>query len=182
MKKNKFFTPIAGIILTFAIVLSFLVVFKGTDFILIKYYYFSGYSKQKSYDNQGAIKDYSKVLKLDDKFVTAYISRGSAYLDLKKYNDAISDYNKAIELNPIDPQAYAYRGRTYYEINQYEDALHDYDKAITFDSNFAYAYYNRGLIKYTIYMDFINGCADFKIASNLGSDDAIDIINSGKCE
>lgn len=173
---------IVGSILTLMVIIGGLKLFNGTDLILTKYYYWIGYSKHKSNDKKGAIEDYSKVLELDSKFVTAYISRGSAFLDLKKYNEAITDYNKAIELAPHDAQIYAYRGRAYYEVEQFKEAMEDYDKALTLDDENAYALYNRGLLKYAVYYDFDGGCEDFKMASDLGHDQATDVIYNGDCE
>ncbi|WP_235318134.1 tetratricopeptide repeat protein [Porphyromonas gulae] len=53
-----------------------------------------------------AIKDYSKAIELDGKFVDAYYNRGNAYYKKGSYDEAIKDYSKAIELD--DKFALAY--------------------------------------------------------------------------
>ena len=182
MINKKFLKPLLGTLLTFAIIIGGITLFKGSNHVFAKYYYWNGYSKQNAQDWEGAIEDYSKVLEYDNGFVTAYISRGSAYVDLKQYVKAISDYNIAIELTPNDAQIYAYRGRAFYETEKYGKAMSDYDRSLTLDNKFAYAYYNRGLLKYAIHMDFVSGCDDFFIASELGHDQATDVILNGDCD
>lgn len=54
--------------------------------------------KLKKY--QKSIKDCTKALELDDKYVKAYLRRASSNELLEKYQDALSDYEKAIELDP----------------------------------------------------------------------------------
>jgi tetratricopeptide (TPR) repeat protein len=182
MNKQKKLKPLIGTLLTFIVIIGGLSVFKGTDYVFAKYHYLNGYSNQKSLNIRGAIEDYSKVIKYDNSFVTAYISRGSAYLDLKEYDRSIKDYNKAIELTPEDAQIYAYRGRAYYEIEEFDNALRDYDKALTLDNKFAYAYYNRGLLFYSVKFDFKKGCDDLNIALKLGYNQAEELLRNGHCK
>lgn len=182
METNKYFKPLLWSILSFLVVVIVISAFKGPYFILIKYHYYSGYSKQKSKDYEGAINAYSKVLDYDKSYTTAYVSRGSAYLDLKKYGEAIADYSKAINQTPTNAQAYAYRGRAYYELKDSINSLNDYDKAISIDSKFAYAYYQRGLLKYSILKNYEGGCADLNISLQLGMTEAKELIDSGGCK
>ena len=56
-----------------------------------------------------AIKDYSKAIELDGKFIPAYYNRGNAYCEKGSYEEAIKDYSKAIELD--DKFVHAYYGR-----------------------------------------------------------------------
>jgi tetratricopeptide (TPR) repeat protein len=46
-------------------------------------------------------------------YFAAYTKRGSAYLALKRYDQAIADYTRAISLNPKDPMAYDRRAAVY---------------------------------------------------------------------
>ena len=113
---------------------------------------------------------------------STYISRGSAYLDLKKFKDAIDDYSKAIILNPTDARPYAYRGRAYYELADTLKSLKDYNKAISLDSKFGFAFMNRGLLKYTFMNDEEGGCADLKTALVLGMHEAKELLENGHCK
>jgi len=180
--KNKYFKPILWSIISFSIIVIIISVFKGPYFILTKYHYYSGYSKQKSQDYEGAIVAYTKVLNYDSLFTTAYISRGSAYVDLKKYREAIADYSKAIQQTPRNAQAYAYRGRAYYELKDSINSLNDYNKSISIDNKFAYAYYQRGLLNYAMLQKFEEGCLDLKTALKLGMTDAKELLDNAGCE
>ena len=182
MKKKTNFRLLLIPIITLSVIAFVLLIFKGHNFILVKYYSKIGHFKQKSKDIYGAIAAYHKVLALDTTFVVAYISQGSAYLDLRKYKEAITDYTKAATLTPNDAQIYAYRGRAYFEMGDSIKAMNDYDKSIALDNKFAYAYYNRGLIKYTKFKDFESACADFEKAADLGDEQAKDILAKGTCK
>lgn len=181
MKISKHFKPLFWSLGSFLVIVLIILAFKGPYFILIKYHYYNGYSKQKSNDYEGAITAYTKVLDYDKSYTTAYISRGSAYLDLRKYNEAIADYSEAIKQNPTNAKAYAYRGRAYYEIKDSINSLNDYDKSISLDGKFAYAYYQRGLLKYSVLKQFEDGCSDLKISLQLGMTEAKELIDNGGC-
>ena len=54
----------------------------------------------------GAIKDFSKAIKINPKFETAYINRGLAKHEWNYLDGAIDDFNKAIEINPYSFDSY----------------------------------------------------------------------------
>ena len=95
-----------------------------------------------------AIKDYSKAIELDGKFIPAYYNRGIAYCEKGSYEEAIKDYSKAIELDGKFAHAYYGRGNVYYKKGANEEAIKDYSKAIELDGKFAHAYYGRGNVYY----------------------------------
>ncbi|WP_026729756.1 tetratricopeptide repeat protein [Flavobacterium denitrificans] len=103
-------------------------------------------------------------------------------MDLKKYKQAILDYTTAIQINPTNPEPYAYRGRGYYEINEINKSILDFNNAIKLDEKFGYAYLNRALVRYTKLKDYAGGCADLKIASDLGESEADDYFKEGICD
>ncbi|MBA3665459.1 MAG: tetratricopeptide repeat protein [Bacteroidetes bacterium] len=179
--KNKFRPVVWGLSICIAIII-IVTVLIGKRFVLVKYNYLIGSSKQKNKDYDGAIIAFSKVLEYDSTFTVAYISRGSSYLDIKKYDDAIVNYNKAIQIESTNAQAYAFRGRAYYELKDSINALKDYDRAISLDNNLAYAYYHRGLLKYTLLKSYDEGCADLHKALQLGMTEAQNLIDNGECK
>lgn len=154
----------------------------GANFPLVKFHYWVGYLEQRNGDLNDAIKSYDEVSRLDKNYPTAYISRGSAYLDLRQYGKAIENYSKAIKLSPLNEEPYAYRARAYYEIDSLEKSKADFDKAILLDENFAYAYLNRAILRYTKLDDFKGGCEDFEMAAKLGSEDAEEYLKDGACK
>lgn len=52
------------------------------------------------YDNDNALKELDNAIKLDEKFIEAYMLKADIYADLKKYELAISNYKIAIDLDP----------------------------------------------------------------------------------
>jgi tetratricopeptide (TPR) repeat protein len=154
----------------------------GTNFPLVKLHYWKGFIEQRNGNLDSAIKSYDKANELDKDYSTAYISRGSAYFDLEKYEKAIANYTIAIKLSPENEEPYAYRGRAYYEIDSVKNSKEDYDKAINLNKNFGYPYYNRGLLKLTKLNDKIGACKDLHIALELGDESAKFLLKEEVCE
>ena len=182
MKKNNLFKPLFSALLAFAIIIACFSVFKGPYFIVVKYYYTNGYFKQKTGNLKEAIADFTEAISYDKTHKNSYISRGSAYMDLKKYKEAIADYTTAINLDPNDAKPYAYRGRGYYEIGKAKLSLQDYSAAINLDNTFAYAYSNRSLLLYTVLHQYDASCVDLKKAAELGDEDAKGYLKDGYCD
>ena len=91
--------------------------------------------KQYLEDYNGAVEDYSKVIKLKATYAEAYTARGiSKYISLSlagtpaDYKAIINDFTIAIEFNPRDSLAYLHRGDTKEFLKDYEGALKDYTK------------------------------------------------------
>jgi tetratricopeptide (TPR) repeat protein len=172
---NLFYLTIISII-----GVSSIIYFFQTNYFLTRYFNYSGYFKNEN--DREAISDFTNALKYDNKNVAAYISRGSAYLNLNKFQNAISDYSSAIKYGPNDDRPYAYRGRAYYQIKKFNDALSDFDKAIELNDKFEYAYYNRGFLKFTVLFQQKAGCDDLNKALELGSKDAKLLLSAVNCK
>ena len=54
-------------------------------------------------DDQGAIEQYDKAIRIDPQYVSAHDTRGDAYRKLGQYERAIQDYDEAIRLDPPKP-------------------------------------------------------------------------------
>ena len=107
-----------------------------------------------------AIDDYSKAIRIDRNYESAYYGRGLVYKKLEKYRDAIDDFNKAIKIDPDDCGAYVARGNVYYSLGEYRDAISDYNKAIRKDRNYLLGYYNRGNA-YRVLEEYYNAIDDY---------------------
>jgi tetratricopeptide (TPR) repeat protein len=63
------------------------------------------YRRGKAYDAKGnqneAIIDYSKAIKLKSDFLDAYLSRSLCYKKMCLKNEAINDFNEVIRLDPV---------------------------------------------------------------------------------
>jgi tetratricopeptide (TPR) repeat protein len=108
-----------------------------------------GQVKQADSDNDGAIADYNRAIKLDPTNVEAYIGRGGAKQAKGDNEGAIVDYNRAIKLDPTNANAYTGRGDAKQAKGDNDGAIVDYNRAIEVDPINANAYNGRGNTKQT---------------------------------
>jgi tetratricopeptide (TPR) repeat protein len=99
----------------------------------------------------------------------AYTCRGTAYYDLKRYDEAIAEYNEAIKLDPKLVVAYNNRGASYYNLERYKKAIADCNKAIELDQNYNLAHANLG---HSLFMkkDYDNAEKEYREAIKLKED------------
>lgn len=107
----------------------------------------SGIEKHNSRDFEGAIKDYSKAIKVDKTLRDGYFNRGVCELALKDYKTAKKDFDKTIELDPTFVKAYYSRATVATGEQRYLDALPDLDKTIELDAKTPNALSLRGQIR-----------------------------------
>ncbi|MFN6563827.1 MAG: tetratricopeptide repeat protein [Nostoc sp. ChiSLP01] len=112
--------------------------------------YQEGVNKYDIANYEGAVQDFSQLIKLEPKNALAYNKRGDAYYRLGDYEQAQADSSQAILLNPQDANAYYDRGFALYELGKYKEAIADYTQTIKLNSQDAYAYYGRGLARIQI--------------------------------
>ena len=135
-------------------------------------YYNQGDEKSELEDYSGAIRDYTKAIKIDPKYARAYFKRGMAKYELEDYSGAIRDYTKAIKISPKDaslPDFYNNRGNSKKALEDYSGAIADYTKAIKIDPKYVFLsafYYNRGNSKKAL-KDYSGAIADFTKAIEL---------------
>ena len=82
-----------------------------------------------------AMADYSKIIEIKPKYISAYISRGNLWLAKKDTAKAIEDFTLAIKVNPKAGPAYVSRGRLLASLGRQEDAFKDFDKATKLDKD-----------------------------------------------
>jgi tetratricopeptide (TPR) repeat protein len=73
----------------------------------------------------------------------AYLSRGAAYMKLKKAPEAIADFTKAIERDPQSPRAYFFRGSALMLIEELERAIEDLSRALELNPEHGAAFFAR---------------------------------------
>ena len=129
-------------------------------------------------DNNKAIEEYSKAIRLDPHEGKAYFNRGLAYDNKGEFDRAINDYNAAIRLDPQDADAYYNRGVCYYNNDEYDKAIADNHEVIRLDPQYANAYFNRGRA-YHQKGDIDKAIADFDVAIRLNPQDADAYVNRG---
>ncbi len=98
---------------------------------------------------QEALRDYSEVIKLDQKKPEPYNSRARLYFNFNQRDSllkALENYNKAIELSPSDVEYVVNRGATYAKLGDLENSLKSLNQAESIDPSFANIYLNRSVI------------------------------------
>lgn len=80
-------------------------------------------------DYQGAIEDFTEVIRLYPNSAEAYYNRGIAYTKLGNYQAAIADYNQAISFNPNLAEVYVDRAKVYSHLGNSSEALKDLQRA-----------------------------------------------------
>lgn len=77
-----------------------------------------------------AIKNLSKAIEVDKKYIRSYIILGEIYVYLKKYGDAASCYEKIIKIDNKNSDAYFNLGQIYFELKKYKEACEFYKMAL----------------------------------------------------
>ena len=73
--------------------------------------------------------DVTKAIALDNNYALAYVGRGIAYCNLKKYDLAIDDYTKTIKIDNNYAHSYYILGLMLEETRDFKTAINNYDKA-----------------------------------------------------
>jgi len=112
-------------------------------------------------DYQGAINDFTRVIKLDSVFFSyfAYLRRAIAKKALNDCKGAIEDFTIAIKMNSTSGQFFntdsttsisdllVGRGTCRQALGNYKEALEDYNESIKLNSKNSNAYLRRGQVK-----------------------------------
>ena len=76
-------------------------------------------------DNDRALADLNKAIRLDPKFAMAFNNRGAAYNERSDNDRAIADYNEAIRIDPKLAMAFQNRGNAYSDKGDSDRAIAD---------------------------------------------------------
>jgi tetratricopeptide (TPR) repeat protein len=87
-------------------------------------------------DLEGAIEEYSELLKLWPDDPGSLNNRGIALGYLKRYDEALTDYNRLLELRPDDPRALYNIACLYSLWKRYEESPQWLEKAIARDAKY----------------------------------------------
>lgn len=108
-------------------------------------FYNRGIAYRHKGQNDRAIQDYDRAIRLNPDDAEAFNNRAVAYFDNFQYDRAIQDYDQAIRLKPDNAGALINRGIAYFDKLQYGRAIEDYDQAIRLQPGLAEAFNNRSL-------------------------------------
>jgi tetratricopeptide (TPR) repeat protein len=76
---------------------------------------------------------------------TAWLTKGSALVDLGRYEEAITAFDQAIDINPDDHAALYNKGVALDKLGRYEDAITAYDQALAIKPDKHAAINNKGV-------------------------------------
>ncbi|GHT83932.1 hypothetical protein FACS1894137_06270 [Spirochaetia bacterium] len=88
-------------------------------------------------DYEGAIREFSRAIKLEPNYYSAYVGRGKCYAKKENWNAAIRDSSKAIDIfnqeddveNELLAEVYNTRGIAFASSGDWEKALDDFEEA-----------------------------------------------------
>jgi len=108
--------------------------------------YNSGIRKFNGKEMNGAIADFTQAIEKQKDFHLAYMNRGSAYMEIKKFSEAVSDFNFSLNDPEACKDSYFLRGRCHMEMDNLDKAEGDFGSAITANPKDEKPYYYRGVI------------------------------------
>jgi tetratricopeptide (TPR) repeat protein len=126
----------------------------------------SGRSKALKRDYDGAISDFTTLIRRDSGYVRAYVERARAKRRKKDYTGAISDLDRAIRLDPEYVSAFGERAYNRMQLKDYPAAINDLSEAIRKDPKYEWAFRQRGSAREKN-GDEIGAIADYKQALKL---------------
>lgn len=94
-------------------------------------------------DDQNAVAEVTKAIKIAPDFAEAYYIRGTIHRDEGRYKEAILDFDAAIKHNKYNAKYYNTRGMLYFRLQDGYSAAADFTQAINEKNDYATAYFNR---------------------------------------
>ncbi len=113
-------------------------------------YYVRGVEKILVKDYRAAIIALSEAIRLNGRFIEAYLKRCEAYIALGEERAALEDCQRILRYRPDCAIAYYYQGRARQRLGYADSAIKAYSKAIRLDKNFAPSYYYRGVANHEL--------------------------------
>lgn len=77
--------------------------------------------------------------------VTAYLSRGAAYLAIDELDKSLEDFNRVIEISGDNERAFYYRGIVHLRKGEFNEAVDDLTTSINYNHERGAAFFARGM-------------------------------------
>ena len=108
-------------------------------------YYTRGTVRAQDRKYSKAIEDFTQAIKLDSKFVDAYLKRCEMRYKLGDNQGVLNDCYEVLNIDPKLAKAHYYQGRSRYSLGYIQPAIDSYGLAIAQDKNYPQAHYYRGI-------------------------------------
>ena len=105
--------------------------------------YKKGISMMANEKLEDAIRSFELALRIDPKFVDAWIKKGYAHFHLEQASAAISCYDKALDIDFDNSEAWNLKGLAYYRTGNYDKALECCERAIDRNPADGMSWYNK---------------------------------------
>ncbi|MDX2031864.1 MAG: tetratricopeptide repeat protein [Blastocatellia bacterium] len=112
------------------------------------YYYNRGVAHYDRRNWEGALADFSEALRLNPRYLLAWIKRGNIRLNLGEDEEAIADFTEALRVDPRSVLAWNNRGLARHNIGEMAAAVADYTRALDLDAKQPLVFNNRGSAKH----------------------------------
>ena len=99
-------------------------------------YFIKGLFYSYTNEKDKAITFFDKCISINYTFMDAYLEKGIALYDQKKYSDAATVLQKAVTIQNNFDKGHYYLGRCFEKLNKKEEAIQAYQTAIAYDSNY----------------------------------------------
>ena len=99
-------------------------------------YFIKGLYYSYNNEKEKAIPFFDKCISINYTFMDAYLEKGIALYDLKKYSEAATVLQKAVMVQNNYDKGYYYLGRCFEKLNNKEDAIEAYKMALLYDPNY----------------------------------------------
>jgi len=108
-------------------------------------FYNRGLLRTEAKEYNQAIDDYTQAIKINPKFVDAYLKRCEMRYKLGDNQGVLNDCYEVFSIDPTVAKAYYYQGRARFSLGYTQPAIESYNFAIAQDKNYAQAHYYRGI-------------------------------------
>lgn len=129
-------------------------------------------------ENDKAIKDLSKCIRLNRGDHAAYNARGLAWTAKKEFDKAILDFDEGTRLAPNDPVAFYNRALVWYGQGDFDKTIKDCNECIRLDPKYANALCVRGSAWHSI-KQYDAAIKDYDEAIGLDPKNVLNITNRG---
>jgi tetratricopeptide (TPR) repeat protein len=101
--------------------------------------------KRGAAELDSALADFGQSIRLDPKFVEAYLNRSSAWAAKDNIDRAVAELTEAVKVDPDNATAYDRRGILRRNRGDNDAAMADFDQAIRIDPSRGVFYFNRAI-------------------------------------